>query len=262
MEFQYSETVKLSYELTGQGSDTLILMHGFGLTKEIFNSWIPILESKYRLVSIDLFYHGDSERPHGNLTKSEWKSILENFLNHLNIDRFRVLGFSLGGRFAIASCLELAHRCDELILVAPDAVYKTPWFKAATTPGMKWVFKFFMKNPAAMHRLVSTCVRMGIISKYIGDFVERELGKPENRMKVYYSWNHFKALGYRRQQLREKLKEFQGSKHLVIGDMDIVIPPTKILPILDGCGFNVTTLPLKHHQLIKSEVAQLLIQLQ
>ncbi len=256
MIFEYDETTKLSYETAGHGGEQLILFHGFGLTREVFKSWVPILEGKYTLHLVDLFYHGESEKELGNLQKSEWTEIFSAFLRHLAIDRFSVFGFSLGARFAICSAIELASQCDHLILSAPDAIYKTPWFKAATSPGLKWVFKYFMLNPKAMHRLVKMCVKLRLVSVYMGDFVEKELGKPENRRRVYISWNHFKPLGYSHRKLQKHFTNSTFAKTILLGKKDIVIAPNKILPILKGCGFDVIELDRKHHQMVREEVAQ------
>ena len=257
MIFTYDETIKLAYETAGIGSRHLIMFHGFGLTKEIFDPWMNHLEKVYTVYVIDLFHHGESQRVNGQLTKKQWVAIFDAFLNHLNINTFSLLGFSLGGRFAICSALEFDQRCDELILVAPDGIYKSPWFRLATSQVLKWCFWYLMTHPNQMHRLIVFLIRIRLISKYIGDFVERELGKPENRARVYHAWNDFKPLGYARAELRRKFKAADFKKVLILGKKDIVIPPGKIRPILVDCGFDIKELNKKHHQLIAPETAVL-----
>lgn len=258
VEFTYDETTVLSFEKGGTGPDALVLFHGFGLSKEIFLPWIAHLGQRYTVYSFDLFYHGESQKSLNHLHKKHWKSIFQAFLNAEGLERFSVLGFSLGARFAICSAIELASRCDRLVLVAPDAVYKTPWFKLATSPGLKWLFKYFMFHPQQMDRLIRLSVKAGIVSQYLADFVERELGKPENRKRVYISWNHFKPLGYTQRQLRKAFTNAPYRRDLILGKKDIVIPPKKILPLLDGCGFQVQILDKKHHQMVKEEVAKVI----
>jgi pimeloyl-ACP methyl ester carboxylesterase len=254
--FQYDETTYLSFEKNGRGDQILFLFHGFGLTKEVFRPWIDHLSNRFTIYSVDLFYHGDSIRPHGRLHKKNWKLMFEQFLAHEKIERFSVLGFSLGARFAICSAIELSNRCDHLYLVAPDAIYKTPWFKAATSFGLRWVFKYFMFHPNQMDAFIRLAVRLRIVSKYMADFVERELGKPENRKRVYISWNHFKPLGYNKRALRKAFTDASYDRTILVGTKDIVIPPNKVLPILNGCGFKVVSLDKKHHQMITAEVAE------
>lgn len=181
--------------------------------------------------------------------------MFEQFLNAQQIDRFSVLGFSLGARFAICSSIELADRCDHLILVAPDAIYKTPWFKAATSFGLRWIFKYFMFHPNQMDQFIRFAVKTGIVSKYMADFVEKELGKAENRKRVYISWNHFKPLGYIKSELRKAFAKAPYKRTIILGTKDIVIPPNKVLPIISDCGFQVIEMEKKHHQMIQEDVA-------
>lgn len=256
MRFQYDETTFLSFEKSGEGPQILFLFHGFGLTKEVFQPWMPHLQGHYTVYAVDLFYHGDSQKPHGHLHKKDWKLIFEAFLAHEKIECFSVLGFSLGARFAICSAIELLDKCDHLYLVAPDAVYKTPWFKLATSFGFRWIFKYFMFHPDQMDRFIQLAVKLRLVSKYMGDFVEKELGKADNRKRVYISWNHFKPLGYSGRQLKKAFAGAPYKRTILLGKKDIVIPPEKVLPIIQGCGFHVILLDKKHHQMVRAEVAE------
>lgn len=251
----------MSYELSGEGEQFLLLFHGFGLTKEIFDPWTSHLHAKYCLIKIDLFYHGESEKALGYLQKTDWKAIVQGLLNHLNIDRFSVLGFSLGGRFAICTALELSNRCDELILIGPDAVYKTPYFRLATSPVFRPIFKFLMFNPRLLDSLISAVVFLRIAGSYLADFVRKELGEPANRRRVYISWNHFKPLGYTPAQLNEQLKKLDAKKVLIVGTRDIVIKPHRIIPILQPLGFEAVEMDKKHHQLVKEDTAEALMRI-
>lgn len=258
MEYRYSETVKINYEATSDHGLPLFLFHGFGLTKESFRPWIPILVKEYRIITIDLFYHGASLKPFKTLHKKEWIDIFRGLLDHLAIDAFSVGGFSLGGRFAIPIALELPGKCKELILIGPDAIYKTPWFLAATHPAFRWLFKYFMDHDVALHQLISKAVKLRIISRYMADFVEKELHDKENRKRVYYSWNHFKPLGYSKRTLIANLKKSTLKKYLILGSKDIIIHPSKIMPIVEDCGFKVSILDKKHHQLMNEETARVI----
>jgi len=246
----------LLYSTHGTQKEVLCLFHGFGQDRNIFNSWLPELTKKYTVYAFDLFYHGESTRKYGDLSKKEWKENFNEFLTKNQIDTFSIFGFSLGGRFAVATAFAFPNRIEHLYLSAPDAIYLTPWFHAATFPGLKLIFKFYMLHPARLDRLIKRSVKLRIISKYMADFVKRELSDPENQKRVYISWNHFKPLGYTHRQLREHFKSSSFGKTLILGEKDIVIPPKKILPILKGCGFEKIILEKKHHQLVKEDVVE------
>ena len=251
---------QLIYEIFGEGPENLLAFHGFGQDRLIFKKWAEIVGHKYTIFAFDLFYHGLSQRTPGKLKKDEWKNWVHQFLMQEKLDSFSVLGYSLGGRFAISTAMEYSTRMNELILIAPDGIFLTPWFKLATTPGLRWAFKYLMTRPHVMEGFIRFNDRSKVINTYITDFARKEMGDLENRRRVFRSWNHFKTLGYTHNELIKKLSESSMTKKLIIGDKDQIIQPQGILPIVEGIeGLKISRLPLKHHQLIKPEVADLLL---
>ena len=250
---------QLVYSKFEGGSKILLAFHGFGQDKSIFKEWAEILKAEYTIYSFDLFYHGMSDRSYGKLLKSEWKQYFEQFLKQEAIDGYSVMGFSLGGRFAIASSLVFPERTERLMLIAPDGIVPPIWFTFATHPAIKWLFKYLMFNPDKLDRLITFNRRHKIVSPYIEDFVKKELGDAENRKRVYISWNHFKTLAYPRRTLIKRFNQHRFDRQIVLGSNDHVIKPKVILPIIEAMGnFDVDILPMKHHQLVKPEVATLL----
>ena len=251
---------KLSYSKHGNRQEVLFLFHGVGQDRFVFDTWLPALTKCYTVYTLDLFYHGESMRKYGPLSQQEWRENFSEILKENEIEGFSVLGFSLGGRFAIATAFEFEDQINQLCLIAPDAVYRTPWFRMATSPGIKWVFKYYMLHPNKLGLLIQSALKLKLVSKYMADFVQRALGVPENRKRVYISWNHFKPLGYSHRQLRKHFKNAKFYKTLILGSKDIVIPPKRILPILKDCGFDVKILDKKHHQLVKVDVLNSVLQ--
>lgn len=251
---------QLYYRRHEGGNSILLAFHGFGQNNEIFNDWVAIIKEEYTIYAFDLFYHGSSTRSDKKLTKGEWNSYINTFLEKENIERFSIIGFSLGGRFAISSALSLPNQVDELILIAPDGVYLTLWFKLATKPVLRKLFKYLMYHPNKLDRLIQLNKKFKLVSPYLGDFIKKEMGDLPNRKRVYVSWNHFKSLGYSKRQLFNRFNQYQFSRRIILGSNDYIIHPKNILPIIGKMGkFKVDILPLKHHQLIKPEVAKLLI---
>lgn len=250
---------QLFYSKYEGGDKILIAFHGFGQDKKIFQDWAKHLTSEYTIYAFDIFYHGDSNRDYGKLSKLEWKQYFDTFLEQEKINKFSLLGFSLGGRFAIASSLLFPSNTNQLILIAPDGIFLTIWFKLATHPSIRWLFKYYMLRPEKLDRLLTFNDKYKITSPYLSDFVRKELGEEHNRKRVYISWNHFKSLGYSQKELIASFRKHSFDKHIILGSRDHIIKPAKILPIIDKVGdFKIDILPLKHHQLIKPEVAKLI----
>ncbi|GAB4239722.1 MAG: hypothetical protein Tsb0034_15910 [Ekhidna sp.] len=254
-----TEYGQLVYSKLEGGKEILLAFHGFGQSKDVFTDWQKNLCQRYTIYAFDLFNHGESSRSYGSLSKQEWKAYLVQFLEKEGIDRFDVLGYSLGGRFAIASALGLPDQTRKIILVAPDGVFLTPWFKLATNPTVKWLFKYFMLRPEKLEAFMHFSSKTKLVNPYIIDFVKKEMGDATNRKRVYVSWNHFKSLGYSKKQLIQLFSQHTFSKHLILGDRDRIIKPDKILPIIQRMGnFDMHILPLKHHQLVNQDVVKLI----
>lgn len=247
---------QLAYAKFGEGKHVLLAFHGFGQDKTIFKSWAESLGKHYTLYAFDLFHHGESTRRYSKLSKKVWTDYLSVFFDKEDIDKCTILGFSLGGRFAIATALSFPKQVKKLILVAPDGIFLTIWFKLATHPIVRWLFKYLMFHPAKLDWLVAFNEKYRLVSTYLGDFVKKEMGSLENRKRVYISWNHFKSLGYSKKNLIRAFRKHSFERQIILGKKDHIIKPKAILPIIKQMGeFQVDILPLKHHQLIKPEVA-------
>ncbi len=251
---------RLSYKKIGGGNKILFAFHGFGQDKNFFDSWEEKLGQIYTIYSFDLFYHGESVRPNKKLTKREWMEHVEKIIQQEHIREFTLLGYSLGGRFAVATALSFPTITEEVILIAPDGVYLTIWFKLATTPIIRQAFKYMMLNPDKLEKWIRFNERTRIVNKYIGDFIRKELGTPENRKRVYISWNYFETLGYKRGRLIAEFQRHDFKRRIILGSKDYVIKPEHILPIIEKMGkFEVNVLEKKHHQLLDAEVSDLLV---
>ncbi|MEO9485517.1 MAG: alpha/beta hydrolase [Ekhidna sp.] len=249
----------LYYSKHAGGNKILLAFHGFGQDNEIFSDWIEVLDKEYTVYAFDLFHHGKSIRDNKKLTKNEWTHYIQTFITQENIQEFSLVGFSLGGRFAISTALAYPKHTKELILIAPDGIFLSLWFRLATNPVFKWVFRYFMFHPNRLDRLVTFNDKYGLVSPYLGDFVRKEMNTIESRKRVYLSWNHFKSLGYSKKQLSMLFNRHAFGRRIILGSKDHIIHPTQILPLIEKMGdFSVDILPMKHHQLIKTEVAKLI----
>ncbi len=127
---------ELNYGLYPGGPGILLAFHGFGQSQHYFSSLATSLEKNYTVYSFDLFYHGrshwpDSEQP---LSKEFWKEMITAFLQEQQIDRFSLVGFSLGGKFVLATLEALPERTDEILFIAPDGIRTSFWYSLATYP--------------------------------------------------------------------------------------------------------------------------------
>ncbi len=118
-EFFDSGGVPLSYTVEGQG-EPVILIHGVAVNADLnwrFPGIIRALAKDYRVVSFDNRGHGRSGKPHGKQSYgSEMVEDVVRLMDHLNIGKAHVVGYSMGGFITLKL---LAAHPERLISAAP-----------------------------------------------------------------------------------------------------------------------------------------------
>ncbi|MBY0395596.1 MAG: alpha/beta hydrolase, partial [Thermoleophilia bacterium] len=90
-----------AHEVTGPpDAPAVVLVHGLGLTRAVWQWMVPDLDGRFRVVTYDLAGHGASARPAGRPALGDLARQLSALLDHLGIGRAAVVGFSLGGMVA------------------------------------------------------------------------------------------------------------------------------------------------------------------
>lgn len=140
----------------------LVMLHGGGPGASSWSNFGPALEgfaADYRTILIDQPGFGASGKPDvvGNYYRHAADHVL-GVLDHLGIDRFHVLGNSLGGGTAMRLALEHPKRVGRLVLMGPGGL-SLNLFHADPTEGVQRLMDFGA-NPSreALKAFISTMV--------------------------------------------------------------------------------------------------------
>lgn len=248
---EHTETKYLHYKKYGAGPRHLLAFHGFGQDHTAFSHFQASLGSQFTILSFDLLFHGDSRWPHKELPVSErgWQELLTRVLQSENIQRFSLMGYSLGGKVALATAALFAGQVDEIILAAPDGVYHNPWYRLATgTRVMRSVFRYLTHRPAWLAAVISSATSMKLISKNLGKFAASQIANPTNSVRIYNSW-----VGYRQFSRQEweavQIINNNGIKlTMVAGRHDSVIPWQNLWSLTEKCAKHEWVLIKTGHQ--------------
>lgn len=95
-----------AYEISGPiDAPVLVFVHGLGLNRQVWDSYVARFAHRYRVLNYDLYGHGESAPPPGMPSLTMFSEQLLGLLDELAIDRCSIIGFSLGGminrRFAM-----------------------------------------------------------------------------------------------------------------------------------------------------------------
>jgi pimeloyl-ACP methyl ester carboxylesterase len=106
---------KIYYLDSGSGSP-VVLLHGLADDVGVWESVIPALAAKHRVIAIDQIGFGRSDKPLLSYRVGTFVDFLDGFLNELKIDRATLVGNSLGGWIAAAFAIAHPERVDRLVL--------------------------------------------------------------------------------------------------------------------------------------------------
>ncbi|MFZ4121354.1 MAG: alpha/beta fold hydrolase [Caulobacterales bacterium] len=97
----------------------LLLLHGFSASTNTWVPWSNELSDTFRVVSLDLPGHGLTEAPANYRASIEaFVDLVDRFAAKENLNRFTLVGSSMGGHVAWEYGLAHAERLDGLVLVA------------------------------------------------------------------------------------------------------------------------------------------------
>lgn len=120
----YNEQFSLHYLERGQG-EPLVLIHGLGCSGADWAFQVAALEKRFRVIIPDLPGSGHSPPPRDVYTIAGCASALWSLLDHLDVSRTNIIGFSLGGAVALEMAAQRPASVPRLGLINSLATYRT-----------------------------------------------------------------------------------------------------------------------------------------
>jgi 3-oxoadipate enol-lactonase len=105
------------YVAAGSGP-VVILIHGVGMDLHMWDAVAGQLAKTRRVLRYDMLGHGDSDKPAGPYRLADFAHQLSDLADDMRIDRFDLVGFSMGGLVAQALALAAPDRLGRLILMS------------------------------------------------------------------------------------------------------------------------------------------------
>ena len=170
-----SKTIKVDgrdvlYYTAGQG-EPLVVIHGGGGDARTWKYNIAELAEKYTVYAPDLPGYGGSQPLDGDYYIPELSDFVDKFARSLGLERFYIIGHSLGGGIALNYTLKFPQKIKKLVLVSslclgreiafwvrlfslPALIRSLGTLMIAVLKGVKWVLK--QLNPAELHHAAFT----------------------------------------------------------------------------------------------------------
>ncbi|MBA2656081.1 MAG: alpha/beta fold hydrolase [Tatlockia sp.] len=194
----------LHIEKRGKGN-ALVFFHGWGFDNQIWLKLALAMEDSFTLYLVDLPGFGLS-------SMMEWNSFKQELLQHLP-EHFAIIGWSMGGLFAMRLALEETTRSTHLISVcsSPRFIREKSW------PGIdKIVLDDFYQNLAKNSDLtLAQFVRLQMGDEFF--YPDKPLKPSSDSLKygldILANWD-----------LREALHNFSKPACFIFGRLDMITP--------------------------------------
>ncbi len=106
----------------------IVLIHCFGCSLHWWDSMVPLLERRHRVIRVDLLGHGGSAKPKTGYSIEDQGALVAGALDRLGVQGAVVVGHSLGGDVAVSVAEQASELVDRVVIVdeAPDTELRRP----------------------------------------------------------------------------------------------------------------------------------------
>jgi 3-oxoadipate enol-lactonase len=111
-----TNNINLYYEIHGEGQP-LVFIHGLGSSTRDWESQVPEFSKSFKVVTFDLRGHGQSDKPAGPYTMSQYSDDLAGLLRTLSIKSAHIVGISLGGGIAFQFAIDHPAQVKTMTIV-------------------------------------------------------------------------------------------------------------------------------------------------
>lgn len=130
--------IPLAYIELGNGSKTLLLVHGLASNAGFWRYTIPELAKNYKVIALDLPGYGKSDKGDHSYSMDFYATQINEFLAYKKLEKVVFVGHSMGGQIGLTFALKYPEKLDKLVLASPAGVES---FKPGEAKWLRNVFR-------------------------------------------------------------------------------------------------------------------------
>lgn len=217
------------YLHAGKSGNVFICFHGYGENASSFDLLQNAVGETQTLICIDLPYHGaTSWKEMEPFSINDLCDIVENIFASLDlrVKKFSLIGYSMGGRVALAFTEKYPSHIDKLILLAPDGLKVNFWYRLATQTSIgNRLFKFTMEKPQWFMWMLKLGNRLNIINPSIFKFTHHYIDNSRVRKELYERWTGMRKIKPDLRQIKQQINSSGIRLFMLFGKHDRIILP-------------------------------------
>lgn len=212
--------ISLAYHDQGKGLP-IVFLHAFPLNRTMWAQQEAALSSQFRIITIDLRGHGESDAPLWRYTLDQTAEDVRSLLDHLAIQQALFVGLSMGGYILFAFYRKYADRVKGMVLADTKA-------QADTAEGKEGRFQMaqlaYKQGPSAIADLT--------LPKLLSPATIQSKPEIVQRIRTMIEGNQMSGIVGDLMAMAERpnsvpfLKEITCPTQIIVGDLDQATPPT------------------------------------
>lgn len=212
--------ITLAYNDQGSGL-SIIFLHAFPLNRTMWAEQEKAFSSQFRVVTIDLRGHGESDAPLWRYTLDQAADDVIGLLDHLSIRQAVFVGLSMGGYVLFALYRKYANRVKGLVLADTRA-------QADTAEGKEARFQMaqtaYQKGPSAIADIM--------IPKLLSPATVQTKPGLVRHVRAMIEGNQISGIAGDLMAMAERpdsvtlLKQITCPAQIIVGELDLPTPPS------------------------------------
>lgn len=212
--------ITLAYSDSGRGFP-IVFLHAFPLNRTMWAQQESVLSSQFRIITIDLRGHGDSDAPLWHYTLEQATDDVRALLDHLAIRQAVFVGLSMGGYILLAFYRKYSDRVKGMVLADTRAQADTVEGKAGRFQMAQIAYK---QGPSAIADIM--------IPKLLSSATIQTRPEIVQQVRTMIEGNQMSGIVGDLMAMAERpdsvplLKQIACPTQIIVGELDHATPPS------------------------------------
>lgn len=211
--------ITIGYSDRGSGLP-LVFLHAFPLNRTMWASQEQALSSQFRVITLDLRGHGESDAPLWYYTLDQAADDVRALMDHLSIQQALLVGLSMGGYILLAFYRRYVERVKGLLLADTRAQADTPEGKEGRFQMAQTAYR---KGPSAIADVMIPKLLSPATVRTRPDIVQRVRGMIEGN-QISGIAGDLMAMAERSDSV-PLLEQIACPVQIIVGELDQATPP-------------------------------------
>lgn len=225
--FFSTKDAEISAKVKGRGEKVLICFHGYLQNKHLFDQVVVSIPADWQVISVDLPFFGDSrwvaEKP---ISPDFFSQLMQTIGRFCQGKEWHLMGFSMGGKMAMAMQLYATPKAKSIILIAPDGIRSNPWHRLiASRIAGNTLLRIISAYPQPFLQFTAFLHQKQIIDKLSYRVFRANFGTPTARDRFRTFLKVYGGIRFHLDDLKTQQTNHPAGWYLIWGRRDRVISP-------------------------------------